>query len=65
VNRFSKAPSSSSAGGFGAANSQEGEDYGYALPLGRGVERCPMPEFAMPTTADVRLLSSHPSPLQR
>jgi hypothetical protein len=55
VNRFSKAPSSSSTGGFGAAGKQEGEEYGYALPLGSGIERCPMPEFAMPSTADVSL----------
>ncbi|GAA5873757.1 hypothetical protein JCM8547_005941 [Rhodosporidiobolus lusitaniae] len=51
VNRFSKVPTASSSRGL-AASKMEGEEYGYALPLGRGIERCPMPEFAMPSTAD-------------
>lgn len=28
-------------------------EYGYALPLGRGIEKMPMPEFTMPTLHDV------------
>ncbi|GAA5918425.1 hypothetical protein JCM6882_008336 [Rhodosporidiobolus microsporus] len=51
VQRFSKSPAASTSTAF-AQGGQEGEEYGYALPLGRGIERCPMPEFAMPMTAD-------------
>lgn len=48
--RFSKTPSTSSS----TSTAFSTEEYGYALPLGRGIEKMPMPEFAMPTTLDVR-----------
>ncbi|GAA5967023.1 hypothetical protein JCM11641_000417 [Rhodosporidiobolus odoratus] len=49
VQRFSKGPVAS---GSGARFAGADEEYGYALPMGRGIERCPMPEFAMPSTVD-------------
>ncbi|GAA6037237.1 hypothetical protein JCM8097_008636 [Rhodosporidiobolus ruineniae] len=50
VSRFAKC--NAVAGPSALAASHDGDEYGYALPLGRGIERCPMPEFAMPMTAD-------------
>lgn len=52
VNRFSKASGSSSS----AANALDTEQYGYALPLGRGIEKMPMPEFSMPSLLDVSVM---------
>lgn len=34
------------------------EEYGYALPLGRGIERCPMPQFDLPPAHDVSSISA-------
>lgn len=49
VDRFSKGPAASGS----SVKVSQIEEYGYALPLGRGVEKMPMPEFAMPTLHDV------------
>lgn len=49
MNRFSRPTASTSA-----AASHGTEEHGYALPLGRGIEKMPMPEFAMPSVLDVR-----------
>lgn len=54
MNRFSKVSSSSGA----TANAFEAEEYGYALPLGRGIEKMPMPEFTMPSLLDVSSTTS-------
>ncbi|KAK4703769.1 20S proteasome subunit beta 5, partial [Phenoliferia sp. Uapishka_3] len=48
VNRFSRSAAASSI----ASTSTETEEYGYALPLGRGIEKMPMPEFTMPNLLD-------------
>ncbi|GAA6050775.1 hypothetical protein JCM3770_001639 [Rhodotorula araucariae] len=53
VQRFSKSPAgSTSAARRYAEHAHDTEEYGYALPLGKGIERCPMPQFDMPTTLD-------------
>ncbi|GAA6011322.1 hypothetical protein JCM10207_008299 [Rhodosporidiobolus poonsookiae] len=52
VNRFAKSPHASTSSGRILPGETEGDEYGYALPLGRGIERCPMPEFALPSTVD-------------
>jgi hypothetical protein len=49
VDRFTRASSSSTA----SSSRFQTEEYGYALPLGRGIEKMPMPEFDMPTVLDV------------
>lgn len=55
MQRFAKSPSgASSSRRYEQETSLEGDEYGYALPLGRGIERCPMPSFDMPATVDVR-----------
>lgn len=51
VQRYSK-PSASSSRRYALEESQV-EEYGYALPLlGRGIEKCPVPQFDMPATVD-------------
>lgn len=53
MQRYSK-PSASSSRRYALEESQV-EEYGYALPLlGRGIEKCPVPQFDMPATVDVR-----------
>lgn len=49
VQRFAKSPSTSSSAYLDVHKTEE---YGYALPLGRGIERCPMPQFDMPPALD-------------
>ena len=60
MQRFSKSNSGASSSRRYAEQSLDGDEYGNALPLGRGIERCPMPSFDMPATVDVRPLSSSP-----
>lgn len=55
MTRFAKSPSTSSAT---YADVHKTEEYGYALPLGRGIERCPMPQFEVPPALDVSLRPS-------
>ena len=57
VNRFSKSAASSARA---STSSGEGQDYGYALPLGRGIEKMPIPSFEVPATLDVRPRSLSP-----
>ncbi|GAA5868424.1 hypothetical protein JCM1840_006991 [Sporobolomyces johnsonii] len=52
VTRFSKSPATSTSSSAYAQEVHDVEEYGYALPLGKGIESCPMPEFAMPPTLD-------------
>lgn len=52
VQRYSK-PSASTSRRYALEESHV-EEYGYALPLGRGIEKCPVPQFDMPATVDVR-----------
>lgn len=49
VHRFTNTAPSSTA----SSSTFQTEEYGYALPLGRGIEKMPMPEFDMPTVLDV------------
>ncbi|GAA5852375.1 hypothetical protein JCM9279_001180 [Rhodotorula babjevae] len=52
VQRFSKSNTGASSSRRYAEHSLDGDEYGNALPLGRGIERCPMPSFDMPATVD-------------
>ncbi|BGP69034.1 Proteasome subunit beta type-5 [Rhodotorula toruloides] len=53
VQSYSKSPATSAAASSRLArHNSEAAEYGYALPLGRGFERCPVPAFDMPTTVD-------------
>lgn len=51
VQRYSKSAGATSRR-YALENAQV-EEYGYALPLGRGIEKCPVPAFDMPATVDV------------
>lgn len=50
VARYAKTPVASAR----ASTSAPVNDYGYALPLGRGIEKMPMPSFEIPAVLDVR-----------
>ncbi|POY72421.1 hypothetical protein BMF94_4247 [Rhodotorula taiwanensis] len=50
VQRYSKSAGATSRR-YALENAQV-EEYGYALPLGRGIEKCPVPAFDMPATVD-------------
>ncbi|KAI5476075.1 20S proteasome subunit beta 5 [Pseudohyphozyma bogoriensis] len=49
VNQYARSQPSSSSFASTSYNTQE---YGYALPLGKGIDKMPLPEFAMPETLD-------------
>ncbi|PRQ78035.1 hypothetical protein AAT19DRAFT_9103 [Rhodotorula toruloides] len=53
VQRYAKSPVTSAYSSRRYAQEDiASEEYGYALPLGRGIERCPAPNFEMPATVD-------------
>ncbi|KAK4331645.1 Proteasome subunit beta type-5 [Rhodotorula toruloides] len=53
VQRYAKSPVTSAYSSRRYAQEDiASEEYGYALPLGRGIERCPVPNFKMPATVD-------------
>lgn len=63
VQQYSKSPvASSSSARRIAEQAHPSEQYGLALPLGKGLERCPMPNFDMPSTVDVRTRVLSPDP---
>lgn len=50
VSRFSGPPTSSR---HASTSTAAIEEYGYALPLGKGIEVMPMPQFSIPSIPDV------------